>query len=99
METEDTYYEELTDEQYNELDEAVRKKVVIRGGKRVRKNTLSQAEKDAGYKIVDGKKVKMSAMERLKRKKAAKKGARKAKGKRSLANAKRLRSIKKLNRR
>lgn len=76
------------------MNESVHKIVVIRKGKRTRKSKLSNAEKNAGYKVSqDGKKVKMSAIERLKRKKAARASARKSKNKRRTANIKRLNSI------
>ena len=55
------------------MDEAIRRKVVIRQGKRIRKKVLTPQEKKQGYKVQDGKKKKMSAIERMKRKRAARK--------------------------
>jgi len=89
----DVYFEDVSDDEYEEMDEAIRRKIVIRGGKRIRKKVLSPAEKKAGYKVNNGKKVKMSAIERMKRKRAARKGARKSRSKRSISTRKRLRSM------
>ena len=86
--------EELDDGE--ELDERVKKKKVVRGGKRVKKYTT---DKD-GYKIElndNGrpKEVKMSAKEKMTRKKAGLKAARKSKGKRARSVKKRAKSMKK----
>lgn len=90
----DEYWEEVSDDDYDEMEEALRRKIVVRKGKRIRKKVLSKAEKKSGYAVRQGKKVKMSAMERMKRRRAARKGARKAKSKRGIATRKRLRSMK-----
>ena len=74
-----------------EIGEAIKKAFVVRGGKKVKKMISTKA----GYKMKGGKEVKMSASERLKRKKGAKKGAIKAKGKKAGAARKRAKSIKK----
>ena len=74
-----------------EIGEAIKKAFVVRGCKKVKKKISTKA----GYKMKGGKEVKMSASERLKRKKGAKKGAMKAKGKKAGAARKRAKSIKK----
>ena len=56
--------------------EALKKKVVYRGGRRVVKK-VSDKE---GYKVVGGKEVKMTPKEKIARKKAGKIAARKRKG-------------------
>jgi hypothetical protein len=56
---------------------------------------LSDIEKQAGFKIEDGKKRKMSTIERKKRENAAEKGAKKADRLRRISTKKRLTSIKK----
>jgi hypothetical protein len=71
--------------------EALKKKVVFRGGKRM---VLKKTDKK-GYKVVDGKEVKMSAKEKINRKKAAKKAAIKRKSGSAAAAKKRARSMKK----
>ena len=86
-----TYKRRFTEEDDYELDEAIKKKKVVRDGKKV---TIKVTDKD-GYKIVDGKEVKMSADELRKRSKGAKKGAKKAKSKSSQTDRKRKQSIKK----
>ena len=70
---------------------ALKKKVVFRGGKRV---VLKKTDK-AGFKVVGGKEVKMSAKEKMNRKKAAKKGAMKRKSGSAAAAKKRAKSMKK----
>ena len=65
----------------HELDEATFKRVNrIRGGK-IQKRKKVAGKK--GYKVQDGKVVRMKSSEKLARKKAAKKAARKRKGKKS----------------
>ena len=71
--------------------EALKKKIVFRGGKRM---VLKKTDKK-GYKVVDGKEVKMSAKEKMNRKKAAKKGAMKRKSGSAAAAKKRAKSMKK----
>lgn len=78
---------EMYDEDPEELDEK-KKERVVRGGKRTRKLKCK-----SGYKAVNGKCVKMSSSERRVRSKAAKKAARKRKGKTSSITRKRKRSI------
>ena len=71
--------------------EALKKKIVFRGGKRI---VLKKTDKK-GYKVVGGKEVKMSAKEKINRKKAAKKAAIKRKSGSKAAAKKRLKSMKK----
>jgi len=71
--------------------EALKKKIVFRGGKKM---VLKKTDKK-GYKVVDGKEVKMSAKEKMNRKKAAKKGAMKRKSGAAAAAKKRAKSMKK----
>jgi len=68
----------------------VQKKVVIRGGKKVRKVVCKP-----GYKAQGNKCVKMKGAERLRKKKAAIKSARKRKSKGAQIAKKRARSMKK----
>ena len=68
-------------------------KRVVRAGKVVRK----LVHRD-GYKVVDGKYVKMSSSEKMKRSKASKKGAKKKKGHQSAINRSRKKSMKKASR-
>lgn len=63
---------------------------VVRGGKRMKKKKPKK-----GFKVVNGKYVKMKSSEKLHRKKAQRKGARKRKAKKSIINRKRKRSMKK----
>ena len=85
---------ELTDDDDGEyideesMDEA-RKEKVVRGGKKTKR-----LKRKKGYKIVDGRYVKMSASEKRSRSKAAKKGARKRKSQRSSITRKRKKSMK-----
>lgn len=60
---------------FKKLVEAIKKKVVYRDKKRVVKKTSDKS----GYKMVDGKEVKMSPTEIRKRSKGQKVGARKRK--------------------
>ncbi len=71
--------------------EALKKKIVYRGGKKI---ILKKTNKK-GYKVVDGKEVKMSAKEKMNRKKAAKKAAMKRKSGSAKAAKKRAISMKK----
>ena len=60
-----------------EITEALKRKKVVRGGKVVKKKVTDKA----GYKIKDNKEVKMSAKEKLARKKGAKRAVIKRRGK------------------
>jgi hypothetical protein len=78
-----------------DLLETVKLKKVVRQGKIIKKKTTNRD----GYKIdAYGKEVRMSAQEKMRRKKAGIKAARKSKSKRSSASIKRKRSMKKINR-
>jgi len=74
----------------NELEEQRKIKWVVRHGKKVRK-----IECPPGYKVVDGQCRRMTAQERIKRKKAAKKRLRKIRPKLRLILRKRRFSLKK----
>ncbi len=78
-------FKELMDE----MIEAMKTKIVVRGGKKIRKKVTDKA----GYKMVGGKEVKMGAKERMARKKAAKISARKRKGQSAAIAKKRARSM------
>ncbi len=67
------------------LDERIKKKVVVRDGKRKRVKRSTKA----GYKVVDGKESRMSSKEKRNRSKSQKKGARKRKVGMASANRKR----------
>ena len=71
----------------DDVDEA-KTEVVVRGGKKKRR-----VKPKKGFRVVDGKYVKMTPAEMTMRKKAAKRGARKRKSKKSVMAAKRKRSI------
>jgi hypothetical protein len=71
--------------------EALKKKIVFRGGKKIIKKSTDKA----GYKTVGGKEVKMDAKEKMNRKKAAKKSAVKRKSKSGQSAKKRAKSMKK----
>jgi hypothetical protein len=71
------------------LEEAKRRKVVVRGGKRVKKFVA-----DKGQKMVGGKAVKMGAAERVKRGRGARKAAIKRKSKQTRINKKTAKSNK-----
>lgn len=81
---------ETIDEAYEpSLDEVAPKRIItFRGGKRTRK-----LDCPSGYKLEDNRCVKMSSREIMKRRRAAKKGARKTRGKRALIARKRARSM------
>ena len=75
----------------NEIEEIqFRRKMVVRGGKKVRKKVCGP-----GYRLVDGKCKKQSAREKLARKLAAKKAARKRKGRKSAISRNRRKSMRK----
>ena len=71
--------------------EALKKKIVFRGGKKL---VLKKTDKK-GFKVVDGKEVKMSPKEIKNRKLAAKKSAKKRKATSAKAVKKRMKSMKK----
>lgn len=74
----------------DDLDEAVKRKVVIRGGKRKIKFRSDRA----GYKVDSNKReVKISAADKIKMSIRNKKSARKRKGKVAISNTKRARSM------
>ncbi len=77
-------------------DDQVSEKVlrVIRKGKKVKLKRPTVRKK--GYKSVDGKNVKMSAKERMNRKKSQKKGAKKRRAKSTRANISRKKSMRKV---
>jgi hypothetical protein len=81
-------FKEITD---TPLDEAIKRKIVIRDGKRKIKFVTDKQ----GYKVVNKKEVKISAADAIKMSIRNKKSARKAAGKRASANRKRQRSINK----
>jgi len=72
-----------------ELDES-RYKKVVRGGKVKRR-----LKPKKGYKVQDGRYVKVSSQERLKRKKGARKAARKRRSKKGAIQRKTKRSMRK----
>ncbi len=74
-----------------ELAERVKKVKVVRGGK-VQK--VNRSTRD-GFKVKDGKEVKQTSQEKIKLKKAQKKGALKRKSTKAIANLRRQKSIKK----
>ena len=84
-------FKELTDELISRWSEAVKRKVVFRGGKRQVKKVTDKA----GFKMVGGKEVKMDAKEKMKRKKGAKFAAKKRKSQSAKISKKRLRTMKK----
>jgi hypothetical protein len=75
----------------DDLDEAIKRKVVIRGGKRKIKYKTDRA----GFKVDGNKEVKISAADKIKMSLRNKKSARKRKGKMSISNTKRARSMQK----
>jgi hypothetical protein len=79
--------EDESDDIDDELDEA-RTERVVRGGKKVRK-----LKRKPGYKVKNGRYVKISSSEKRARSKAAKKGARKRKPQRSSIQRKRKKSL------
>jgi hypothetical protein len=90
----DDLMEFISEEEFEdqELDE-IAKKRVVRGGKIIRKIPPKK-----GYKVVNGRYVKMSASEKRVRSKAAKRGARKSRSKKASTVRKRKKSMKKINR-
>lgn len=74
----------------DDLDEAVKRKVVIRGGKRKVKFRTDRA----GYKVDSNKReIKISAADKIKMSLRNKKSARKRKGKVAISNTRRARSM------
>ncbi len=82
------YVQGVDDEEL--LEEGRTKKVMVRGGKKVKKWRA-----DKGQKIVGGKAVRMKAAEKIKRKRGAKKAVIKKKGKQARITKKRNKSMKK----
>lgn len=78
-ENEEDFIEEDYYELDEELEERMRIKKVVHGGKVIKRTISSKA----GYKIVKGREKKMTSAEKRKRKMAQKKAARKRKAKRS----------------
>jgi len=72
------------------LDEGRVKKVMVRGGKKVKK-----WKADRGQKMAGGRAVRMKAAERIKRKRGAKRAVIKKKGKQARITRKRNKSMKK----
>ena len=75
----------------DDFEEAIKRKVVVRGGKKIRKKVTTKA----GYRMSGGKQVRMSAAEKRKRAKGAKKAARKRKGRMAGILRKRKKSLRK----
>ena len=84
-------FKTLMDEIISRWREAVKTKMVVRGGKKMRKKVTDKK----GFKMVGGKEVKMGAKEMMARKKAAKVAARKRKSKGASIAKKRAISMKK----
>jgi len=76
---------------FMELEEKIVKMKVIRDGK---KKIIKKTDQ-VGYKMVNGKSVKMSAIEKLNRSKSQRKASIKRKAKTNVSNLKRKKSIKK----
>ena len=81
----------LMDEIYSRWMEGIKTKMVVRGGKKMRKKVTDKK----GFKMVGGKEVKMGAKEMMARKKAGKIAARKRKSKGAQIAKKRAISMKK----
>lgn len=73
------------------IREKIERKRVVRDGK---KNILKKKSDKQGFKVVDGKEIKMSAIEKLNRKKGAKRGAIKSRQKKAVTKIKRAKSNK-----
>ena len=84
-------FKTLMDEIISRWSEAVKTKMVVRGGKKMRKKVTDKK----GFKMVGGKEVKMGAKEMMARKKAAKVSARKRKSNGAQIAKKRAISMKK----
>ena len=74
-----------------DFEEAIKRKIVVRGGKKIRKKVTTKS----GYRMAGGKQVRMSASEKRKRAKGAKKASRKRRGKMAGILRKRKKSIRK----
>ena len=74
-----------------DFEEAIKRKVVVRGGKKIRKKVTTKS----GYRMAGGKQVRMSASEKRKRAKGAKKAARKRRGRMAGILRKRKKSLRK----
>lgn len=83
-------FEKIIEELDPELLEAIKRKRVIRGGKKVTKRVTDRE----GYKMIDGKEVRMSAQERRKRKKGARRSSKKRIVKKNQISRKRNKSLK-----
>ena len=70
-------FKELMDEMISRWSEGIKSKMVVRGGKKMRKKVTDKK----GYKMVGGKEVKMKSDEIRARAKAGKVAARKRKSK------------------
>jgi len=83
----------IEEDDYNddEMDESLVRKKIVRNGKVL----IKKKSNKAGYKVKDGKEVRMSPQEMRKRAKAQKRASRKRKAKSSQASRKRKLSIKK----
>jgi len=88
-------FDELTDDELEEgnydLDEALKRKVIVRNGKRKRVKRSTKK----GYTTRGGKEVRMSAKERRNRRKSQRKASRKRRAKKSQALRKRKKSMRK----
>lgn len=81
----------VVEEDASEIFERVVRTKVVRDGKR----KIKMVTDKAGYKVVDGKEVRMDAVEKRNRKKAAKVSSKKRKSKMTSINLKRDRSMQK----
>jgi len=83
--------EEDEDDGHEELGERLKRKWVVRGGKkkRVKKSTKK------GFKVVGGKETKMKGKEKRARRKAQRRASKLRRAKKSSANRKRARSMRK----
>ena len=82
--------EEIDEDDWNDdVDEAVKRKRVVRGGK----VQLKKKTDKPGYKVKGGKEVRMTPQEIMRRKRAAKKASLKRKSKKSVSSRKRVRSV------
>ena len=82
-------FKELMDEMISRWSEGIKSKMVVRGGKKMRKKVTDKK----GYKMVGGKEVKMKSDEIRARAKAGKVAARKRKSKGAQIAKKRSKSM------
>ena len=82
-------FKELMDEMISRWSEGIKSKMVVRGGKKMRKKVTDKK----GYKMVGGKEVKMKSDEIRARAKAGKVAARKRKSKGAQIAKKRAKSM------